>query len=1210
MNRTKTYTILNVDDNQAGRYARTRILERAGYRVIEAETGTDALRLAKQESPQAVLLDVRLPDINGLEVCRTIKTDPLTSHIMILQISATHITPTDRIHGLIGGADTYLTQPVEPGELIATLEALLRLYDREQENRRLISQLRESENQFRTMFELSAVGQAQVDLTTNRFVLVNNRFCEITGYSEAELMARSPASIIHPDDRKTGVESYLRLIHGGPGEYLQEHRLVRKDGETIWVEVALRVIHDSGGRPVRTTSAIQDITSEKTAAETLKRVHESLSLAQRAASGGVWDYEISSGKTYVSPEYRLLYGLEDTKPVNYERWLSLVLEEDRPSMADAGQRLFSSGEEWNVEFRIDHPTRGRRWLAGLGWLQRDDRGAPRRFSGVDIDITELKRAEEVVRLSEAEFRATFEYSAIGRAQIDPFTGRIMRANRRLCQLLGYSSEELSKKTFFDITHPDDRDGDALSEQSFYRGEILNFTTEKRYLHKNGHAVWCAISASMINDKQGSPLFATADILDITERKRIQLNAEFLRRLGREMAPLSDADQIAELAVRRTAEHIGMSRCCLMTIDGESGSAAFTHRWASDDSESCELPPLVDFLTDAVNASLKGGDALAVDDVNQDPRSEPFAANLAESGIASCAAAPYLSEGKCEALIVATAPHARNWSTDEVRCLQNVIARVWPVVKRARAQAALQQSEERARQQLSELEAIYRAVPVGLCVFDTSLRYQRINEQLAKMNGIPAAAHVGKSVSEVVPSLYQQANRALRQVLETGQNYHGEFCGDTAAQPGAMRYWDQSWFPLHDSAGCITAVGVVAEETTERKRTEQALIEADRRKDEFLAMLGHELRNPLGIISTAIQILQLKGPDDKNFLELRDMIDGQVQYMRRLIDDLLDVSRITTGKIRLEKERCDLAEILINTANAYRDNLEASGLKLEIDHPNQPMFVNCDETRIAQVLGNLLHNAGKFTDSGGTVVVKLKANAGGKSAFISVKDSGIGMDADTSARIFDTFKQADHTIARSREGLGLGLALVKGLVELHGGEVSAASDGVGRGSEFTIRLPLAEPVSSSLPSKQNGFIKVRPYRILVIEDNRAAASSMQMFLRELGHQVEIANNGPSGISIAERIKPEVVLCDIGLPAVDGYEVARLLRQKKELGEICLVAVSGYGQDQDKRRALEAGFNAHFAKPVDFQKLQRLLAELDYQMTDRREPARFAGQGSFK
>jgi len=345
------------------------------------------------------------------------------------------------------------------------------------------------------------------------------------------------------------------------------------------------------------------------------------------------------------------------------------------------------------------------------------------------------------------------------------------------------------------------------------------------------------------------------------------------------------------------------------------------------------------------------------------------------------------------------------------------------------------------------------------------------------------------------------------------------------------------------------------------------------------------------------------------IELHNMIDGQVQYMRRLIDDLLDVSRITTGKIRLEKERCDLGEILTNTANSYRDNLEANGLRLQIDHPNQPMFVNCDETRIAQVLGNLLHNAGKFTDSGGKVVVKLEANNDGKSAIISVKDTGVGMDADTLARIFDIFNQADHSIARSREGLGLGLALVKGLVELHGGEVSAASDGVGRGSEFTIRLPLAEPLSPRLPIKQNGFLKVRPYRILVIEDNRTAASSIQMFLSELGHEVEIANNGPAGISIAERIKPEVVLCDIGLPGVDGYEVARRLRQNKELGKIYLVAVSGYGQEQDKRRALEAGFNAHFAKPVDFKKLQHLLSELD-PMTNRIEAARFWRQDSSK
>ena len=328
-------------------------------------------------------------------------------------------------------------------------------------------------------------------------------------------------------------------------------------------------------------------------------------------------------------------------------------------------------------------------------------------------------------------------------------------------------------------------------------------------------------------------------------------------------------------------------------------------------------------------------------------------------------------------------------------------------------------------------------------------------------------------------------------------------------------------------------------------------------------------------------------------DMRGMIEEQVRQMGRLIDDLLDVSRITTGKIRLELARCDIAKVLAETVQSYRASLEANGLTLALELPSRRLFVNGDKTRIAQVIGNLLHNANKFTDGDGKVTVALSADPGGNTASIRVRDTGMGMDSETLQCVFDTFAQADRSIARSRGGLGLGLALVKGLVELHGGAVTAVSAGPGQGSEFIISLPV-ESAPSEAPAEEAARVgQTRGFRILIIEDNEAGALSMQMLLTQLGHVVEVAHNGIEGLAAAARFKPEVVLCDIGLPGLDGYQIAQQLRQREAGGKTFLIALSGYGQDEDKRRALAAGFNLHFVKPLKINLLEKQLAELEPQ-----------------
>jgi CheY-like chemotaxis protein len=365
-------------------------------------------------------------------------------------------------------------------------------------------------------------------------------------------------------------------------------------------------------------------------------------------------------------------------------------------------------------------------------------------------------------------------------------------------------------------------------------------------------------------------------------------------------------------------------------------------------------------------------------------------------------------------------------------------------------------------------------------------------------------------------------------------------------------------------------------------------EADHRKEEFLAMLAHELRNPLAPICNALQILRPHQPADTDAREAYAVVERQVQQLTRIVDELLDVFRLTHQKVVMRKETLDLVPLVRQTVEDYRAAVEGARLALETSLPDEGAWVLADRTRLAQVLGNLLQNALKFTNAGGRVTVRLTAESG--RATVSVRDTGIGVAPELLPSIFDTFIQADHSLARSRGGLGLGLPLVKGLVELHGGQVRAASPGLGQGTEVQFWLPLLArprtPARTPVPAVPTG----RKLRVLIVEDSHDTARTLRLLLTRFGHEVSMAHSGPAGVAAARQGRPDVVLCDLGLPEMDGYEVARALRRDPATASARLIAVSGYGQEEDRRRSEQAGFDLHLTKPVDPLELQRLLASL--------------------
>jgi PAS domain S-box-containing protein len=491
------------------------------------------------------------------------------------------------------------------------------------------------------------------------------------------------------------------------------------------------------------------------------------------------------------------------------------------------------------------------------------------------------------------------------------------------------------------------------------------------------------------------------------------------------------------------------------------------------------------------------------------------------------------------------------------------------------------------------EAIMGNSPTFAYMKDREGRYLYVNRSVERVFGGSGDAWLGKTDLDLFPSEAGAQYRKNDQcVLESGTAM--QFSEHATVSKGALDLLSFK-FPLAGRRGesILAGISVDVSELTQTqeamRQSEEAAREADRRKDEFLAILGHELRNPLGPIRSAVQILRMGGSTDVRAAQARDVIDRQVTQMSRLLDDLLDVSRIASGTLHLHRELHDLGTIVRTTAEDHRAVIEAAGVRLTLEIPEDALPVRGDATRLSQVVGNLLHNAAKFTDPGGAVRVRVIEDSPSQEVVVSIEDTGIGMDPQTVAEAFEPFRQCEASVHRARGGLGVGLALVRALVALHGGQVAASSEGPGRGSQFSVRLPL-ESDALSPSDRERESPGGRSIRILVIEDHADAAESLGLLLEMLGHKVEIARTGRAGIESARHFSPELVLCDLGLPEMDGYEVARALRQEPRLAGIFLVALTGYGRESDRVRAQEAGFDRHICKPIDPSELRRIVAEV--------------------
>jgi PAS domain S-box-containing protein len=775
-------------------------------------------------------------------------------------------------------------------------------------------------------------------------------------------------------------------------------------------------------------------------------------------------------------------------------------------------------------------------------------------SGVDVptvllaveDVTERQRAEQALRESEARLRALGDHlpsGAVYRHQHDAGGHpRFLYVSRGIEALTGVPPAEIlaDPSALYATLHPEDR-ARLVVEEVRSREGLTPFEIEVRQRHRTtGEERWSLLRSVPSRLEDGTTVWDGVQI-DITERKRVEEALRESELLYRSLFTLAPAG--------------------VVVLD-ESGQL-----YAFNDQAHAYLG-----YTREEFAKLRVSD-IDPDEGPDDVRRhvlQIFEAGSVEFDARHRAKSGELKRVRARARAVQLGGKWR-------------VLAVWQdVTERKQWEEALRASEERLRQTL-------RYASAGTWEWNVVTNQVHWSPENHELYGVLAGEVLDYARWErcVHPDDLARTRVAIRDAIEGRvPEYMAEF---RVLHPTRGTRWILAVGRVeHDASGAPRRVLGLSLDISERKRAEETLQEADRRKNEFLGMLSHELRNPLAPIRNALYILDHADPASRQARHAKEMASRQVEHLTRLVDDLLDVTRVGRGKIELRRSDLDLVLLARRTAEDHRPLFQGRGLDLALALPDAPIVVNGDETRLVQVLGNLLTNARKFTPAGGLVTVSLGTEAG--RAVLRVRDTGPGIPPEVLPNLFEPFTQAKQTLARSEGGLGLGLSLVKGLVALHGGEVRVSSR-EGEGSEFLVTIPLADVPSAALArTGQDEPAPAGPKhrrRVLIVDDNHDAAESLGELVTMLGHEVEVVYDGPSALARVGKIHPDLVLCDIGLPGMDGYQVARELRARYE-GTVRLVALSGYAQPEDVARALESGFDKHVAKPPDPGQIEDMLA----------------------
>jgi PAS domain S-box-containing protein len=715
---------------------------------------------------------------------------------------------------------------------------------------------------------------------------------------------------------------------------------------------------------------------------------------------------------------------------------------------------------------------------------------------------------------------------------------------------------------------------ALSGKSAYFEDLPLLIDRKGYREQT----WFTFSYSPLHDGSGAVQGMYCTCIETTARVQSERRAAFELTVADALRPLTSGDEVVRTACTLLGEALGVERVVYGDVDEASHLFTVVRDWHQPGLVSLRGNSFPnDLFGPALAEAGRAGDIVAIADVAHDPRTAAFNDAYVVLGVAGCLLVPLVKNGRLLAFLGIGSAPPRRWSEAEVALARGLAERLWTTVDLMRTHRALRAERDHSR-------TILNSISEGFILVDRDWTVLELNPEGERLSRRTAVDAVGRNHWDVWPeNLGTNAGDLYFKVMQERVPGTTEYLYQPPVGP-------QAWFEMRAYPSRDGGLVCFFLDISERKDTEAKLRVADQRKDEFLAMLAHELRNPLAPISAAADLLRIGRLDEARVRQSSAIIGRQVKHMTSLVDDLLDVSRVTRGLVTLARAPVAARTIVDDAIEQVRPMFEARRQQLAVDLAAAHATVLGDRARLVQVLANLLNNASKYTPEGRRIEVGAAADA--DTLHLSVRDEGIGMDAGLTDHVFDLFTQAQRSSDRSQGGLGLGLALVKHLVELHGGTVACASAGPGQGSCFDVALPLSapaqDPAAPSVDVQADADTGPAALRLLVVDDNVDAAATLGMLLEAYGYAVDVENDSRSALARALAAPPQAALLDIGLPEMDGNELARRLRANAATRAMVLVAVTGYGQEQDRRAALEAGFDHHMVKPVDMDKLAAILA----------------------
>ena len=748
-------------------------------------------------------------------------------------------------------------------------------------------------------------------------------------------------------------------------------------------------------------------------------------------------------------------------------------------------------------------------------------------------------------------------------------------------------------------------------ESIYRqvqnsGERVHFEDQEYVIQPSGtpESRFFTVTYTPARDELGRVLGVTVIAIDTTQRVRMERersearleqsrlnqqlvgNVQRLQQLDRRHAfllaladglrSLSAPDAAIDLASALLGRHLNVSRVMYAEVDESAGTFTIRRDWTACGlaSISGETRQLNDFGPEIIT-SLRAGHAMVIDDIALDPRTAAFAGAYEAIDVRANLAIPLVKSGQMVVILSLHNAQPRHWTAEEVELSAEVAERTWATAEAARAQADL-----RAERDLSQ--HVFDSMTEGMAIMDRDWTVLRMNAEGLRLGLRTGGQVIGRSHWDVWPEAVGSViDRFYRKVMETriagAIEYRHSFSSEL-----------HTWFEIRAYPTPEGGLAVLYRDIDERRQTHERLQASDRRKDEFLAMLAHELRNPLAPISAAAHLLKVGKVDEARVRKTSDIIGRQVKHLTGLVDDLLDVSRVSRGQVELEKLPLEMRGVVVDAVEQVNPLMLLRRHHLELHLAPGAARVSGDAKRLVQVIANLLANAAKYTPEAGNIRLAMQVEQA--QVVLTVQDDGIGMAADLIPHVFELFVQAERSSDRSAGGLGLGLALVRSLVELHGGKASCASAGLGQGSVFTVRLPLLaadEAASHVVPAVRQPGAAGTPLLIMIVDDNVDAANMLAVLLEEMGHRVIVEHGSRVTLERARTEQPNVCLLDIGLPEIDGNQLARQLRAQRETAAATLIAVTGYGQERDRSNSLAAGFDAHMVKPLDMDRLEALL-----------------------